>query len=45
MSGGNYIRGKRGMSLMAEAMEQLQVYSFLQSSYGEVFDKIELFGV
>ena len=25
MSGGNYFRGKRGMSLIAEAMEQLQV--------------------
>ena len=45
MSGGNYIRGKRGMSLIAEAMEQLQVYSFLQSSDGvlfsELFDKID----
>ena len=29
MSGGNYIWGKRGMSLIAEAMEQLQVYSLL----------------
>ena len=45
MSGGNCIRGKRGMSLIAEAMEQLQVYSFLQSSDGvlfsELFDKID----
>ena len=29
MSGGNYIWGKRGISLIDEAMEQLQVYSFL----------------
>ena len=45
MSGGNCIWGKRGMSLIAEAMEQLQVYSFLQSSDGvlfsELFDKID----
>ena len=45
MSGGNYIQGKRGMSLIAEAIEQLQVYSFLHSSDGEVFfelsDKID----
>ena len=40
MSGGNYIWGKRGMSLIAEAMEQLQVYSFLQTSDGEVFSKL-----
>ena len=37
MSGGNYNRGKRGMSLIAEAMEQLQVHSFLQSFDGGVF--------
>ena len=37
MSGGNYIRGKIGMSLIAVAMEQLQVYTFLQSSDGEAF--------
>ena len=40
MSGGNYIRGKRGMSLIAEAREQLQVYSFLHSSDGVVFFKL-----
>ena len=40
MSGGYYIRGKRGMSLIAEAMEQLQVYSFLHSSDGEVFSEL-----
>ena len=40
MSGGNYIRGKRGMPLIAEAMEQLQVYSFLHSSDGEVFSEL-----
>ena len=45
MSGRNYIRGKRGMSLIAEAMEQLQVYYFLQPSdvkvFSELFDKID----
>ena len=40
MSGGNYIRGKRGMSLAAKAMEQLQVYSFLHSFDGEVFSEL-----
>ena len=40
MSGESYIRSERGMSLIV--MEQLQVYSFLQSSDGEVFS--ELFG-
>ena len=37
MSGGNNNRGKRGMSLIAETMEQLQVHSFLPSSDGGVF--------
>ena len=45
MSGGNYIRGKRGISLIAEAMEQLQIGSFLKCSdgelYAELFQKIE----
>ena len=40
MIGGNYIRGERGMSLMAEAMEQLQVYACLQSSDGELFSEL-----
>ena len=40
MSGGNYIRGKSGISLIAEAMEKLQVYSFLHSSDGEVFSEL-----
>ena len=40
MSGGNYIRGERGMPVIAEAMEQLQVYSCLQSSDGEVFSEL-----
>ena len=40
MSDGNYIRGKKRMSLIAEAMEQLQVYSFLHSSDGEVFSDL-----
>ena len=40
MSGGNYTRGKRGMSLIAKAMKQLQVYSFLHSSDGEVFSEL-----
>ena len=45
IGGGNYIRGERGMSLIAEAMDQLQVYSCLKSSDGglfsELFDKID----
>ena len=45
MSGGNYVRGKRGMSLIAEAMEQLQIMSFLECSdgemYAELFQKIQ----
>ena len=40
MSGGKYIWGERGMSLIAEAMEQLQVYSCLQSSGGELFSEL-----
>ena len=40
MSGRNYIRGKSGISLIAEAMEKLQVYSFLHSSDGEVFSEL-----
>ena len=46
MSGGNYVRGKRGMALIAEAMQQLQIMSFLECSdgeaYGEFFKKISL---
>ena len=45
MSGRNYIWGKRRISLIVEAMEQLQVHSFVQSSDGgvfsELFDKID----
>ena len=40
MSVGNYIWGKRGMSLIAEVMEQLQVYSFLHSSDGKIFSEL-----
>ena len=40
MSGGNYVRGKRGMALIAEAMEQLQIMSFLESSDGEMYDEL-----
>ena len=40
MSGGNYIRAEREMPVIAEAMEQLQVYSWLQSSDGEVFSEL-----
>ena len=40
MSGRNYIRGKRRMSLITEAMEQLQLYSLLQYSDGEVFSEL-----
>ena len=32
MSGGNYIRGKRGMMLIAEALLQLQIEAFVSSS-------------
>ena len=45
MSGRNYIWGKRRIYLIVEAMEQLQVHSFVQSSDGgvffELFDKID----
>ena len=44
MNGGNYIRGKRGMSLIAEAMEQLQMKAFLQCDgvmFRELFEKID----
>ena len=40
MSSGNYIRGKREMSLICEAMEQFQVYCFLHSSDGDVFSEL-----
>ena len=40
MSDGNYIWGKRGISLIAEVVKQLQVHSFLQSSEGGVFYKL-----
>ena len=40
MSGRNYIWGKRGMSLIDEAIEQLQAYSFLKSSDGEAFSEL-----
>ena len=40
MSGGNYIRGKRGMSIIAETMGQLQIGSFLESSNGEIYSEL-----
>ena len=40
MSGRNYIRGKRRMSVITEAMEQLRLYSSLQYSDGEVFSEL-----
>ena len=40
MSGGKDIWGERGMPLIAEAMEQLQVYSCLKSSDGELFSEL-----
>ena len=45
MNDGNYLWGKRGMSLIPEFVKQLQVHSFLKSSDGgvfyELFDKID----
>ena len=41
MNGGNYIRGKRGMSLICEIMEQSQIKSFIGAKYTELFNKIE----
>ena len=45
MSGRDHIQGKRGMPQMAEAMEQLHVYSLLHSYddevFSELFDKID----
>ena len=32
MNGSNYIRGKRGMSLIAEALEHLQLPAFIESN-------------
>ena len=32
MEGGNYIRGKRGISMIAEAIECLQISAFLDKS-------------
>ena len=32
MMGSNYIRGKRGMSLNAEALEHLQLSAFIESN-------------
>ena len=40
LNGGKYIRDEKGMSLIAEVMEQLQVYSCLQYSDGEVFSEL-----
>ena len=37
MNGGNYVRGKRGISLLAESMEQLQITAFLQQYDIEMF--------
>ena len=41
MNGGHYIRGKRGMMLIAEALEQIQVDTFLSS--GDYADKFQKF--
>ena len=47
MEGGNYIRGKRGMSIIAEAAEHLQLFAFLKqteiSQYEVVVDLQSLF--
>ena len=44
MSGGNYIRGKRGMALITEALERLQLSKFLetinQSHFEQLFNEI-----
>ena len=44
MEGGNYFRGKRGMSIIAEAIEYLQILAFLQktesSQYENLFETI-----
>ena len=40
MSGGDYVRSKRGMSLIAEALEQLQMKAFLQETSIEQFDDL-----
>ena len=46
MNGGHYVRGKRGMTLLAETMEQLQIKAFLQQCdiemFGDVSEKITL---
>ena len=39
MSGGNYIRGKRGMTLLSEALTHLQVFKFLESNPNKTFNE------
>ena len=49
MNGGHYARGKRGMTLLAETMEHLQIKAFLQQCdiemFGDVSEKITLLSV
>ena len=45
MSGGHYVRGKRGMALISEALHRLQFLQFLKISdcaaFEGLFEKIE----
>ena len=41
MDGGNYIMSKRGMSLLAEAIEQLQMKAFLQKCEIAMFGSLD----
>ena len=45
MSGGHYVRGKRGMALISEALHRLQLLRFLKisdcASFEGLFEKIE----
>ena len=40
MSDGDYIKFQRGMSLITEAMEQLQMKAFLQETDVEIFSDV-----
>ena len=39
LSGGNFIRGKRGMLLLAETLQRLQFHEFVTSSPDMLVDK------
>ena len=40
MDGGHYVRGKRGISLISEALEHLQLSAFMESVDGEKYKEL-----